>query len=186
MRTERRILKSWKAAIALAALCLMLVGGGGIAARVAAQDAASTAGSPFVGVWIAPPLGEETGSITTLSSDGIVVDHETDGTSAIGAWEATGPTSGTITFVFFLNEPADEFTGSVIIRATLEYDEATDTITASYAVTGALADGTIVFSSDELATTTLSRMPVQGPEMAGQPIEGLIGATASPEATPAS
>ena len=29
MRTELRIVKSWKAAIALAALCLMLVGGSG-------------------------------------------------------------------------------------------------------------------------------------------------------------
>lgn len=185
MHTERRIVKSWKAAIALAALCLMLVGGSGIAARVAAQDAASTADSPMVGVWVAPPSEEESGFITALSSDGIVVDHETDGTSAIGTWESTGPTSGTITFVFFMND--EEFTGNVIIRATLEYDEAIDTITASSTFTGALADGTIVFGGDELDTTTLTRMPVQGPEMAGQPIEGLIGVpAASPEATPAS
>ena len=54
-------------------------------------------------------------------------------------------------------------------------------------VTGALADGTVVFGGDELDTTTLTRMPVQGPEMGGMPIDGLVGVpAASPEATPAS
>ena len=170
MRTELRIVKSWKTAIALAALCLMLVGGSAMAARVAAQDAASTADSPIVGVWVAPQRGEETGSITNLSADGTLVDHETDGTFALGAWEATGPTSATATFVFFAND--EEFTGNVIIRATIEYDEATDSISASYNATGALPDGTVVWSSEELITTTLTRLPVEGPDMAVGPLEG--------------
>ena len=179
--------RTWKTAIALAALCLMLVGGSGIATRVSAQDTNSTADSQLVGVWVTSPSGEESGSITALSSDGSVVDHEADGSSAIGTWEATGPTSGTVTFVFFQNEPGDQFTGNVIIRATIEYDEATDSVTANYTVTGAMVDGTIVFGDSELVTTTLSRMPVQGPEMGGQPIDALTSApVSSPEATPAS
>jgi hypothetical protein len=168
------------------ALCLMLVGSAGMWARVTAQDAASTAESPVVGVWIAPPQGDEAGSITSFSADGSLVDHETDGTSALGAWEATGPTSATATFVFFAND--EEFTGNVIIRATLEYDEANDSISASYNVTGALPDGTVVWSSEELSTTTLTRLPVQGPDMTGEPIGGSsmvhIPPTA-PEVTPA-
>src|SRR5687768_14274481 len=110
----------FKTAIALAALCLMLAGGGAMVARVTAQEAASTADSPIVGVWVAPPRGEEAGSITSFSADGSLVDHETDGTFALGAWEATGPSSGNATFVFFAND--DEFTGNVTIRATIEYD----------------------------------------------------------------
>ena len=194
----RNLGRTWKTALALAALCLMLAGSGGMAARITAQDAPSTAESPIVGVWVAPPQGEESGSITTLASDGSLVDQETDGTSAIGAWEATGPDTGTATFVFFVND--EEFTGNVIIRATFEYDEATDSLNASYSVTGALADGSVAWSSEELSTTTLTRFPVQGPEMAGQPIDGLsvtpmgsfmvhipAGApTVSPEATSAS
>ena len=187
MRSRFQMVGTWKTALALAALCLMLVGGVGMATAAAAQDAAATAASPLVGIWVTSPSGDEGGSITALSSDGIVVDHEADGTTAIGTWEATGPTSGTITFVFFMNEPADQFTGTVIIRATLEYDEAADSVSASYLVSGARQDGTIVFADDEPSTTTLTRMPVQGPDMAANPIDALTSApVASPEATPAS
>ena len=170
----RTIGSTWKIAIALTALFLMLAGAG-VAARVAAQDAATTMDSPFVGTWIAPPRGAETGSITTFTSDGTIVDLESDGTSAVGAWEATGPNLATATFVFFVSSP-DDFTGTAIIRAAIEYDEATDSISASYHITGAQTDGAIVFSSQELTTTTLTRLPVQGPEMTGKPIDGLTDA----------
>jgi hypothetical protein len=166
----RTIGSTWKTAIALAALCLLLAGGGGIARQALAQDAASTANSPIVGVWVAPPRGEESGSITSFSADGSLVDHETDGAAALGAWEATGPTSAIATFVFFANE--DDFTGTSTIRATLEYDQATDSITASYSGSAALPDGTVVWTSEELITATLTRLPVQGPEMAGASIGG--------------
>jgi hypothetical protein len=170
----RTIGSTWKTALALATLCLMLAGAG-VAARVVAQDAATTAHSPFVGTWVAPPRGVETGSITTFTSDGTIVDLESDGASAVGAWEATGPNSATATFVFFVSSP-DDFTGTAIIRAAIEFDEATDSISASYSITGAQTDGVIVFSSQELTTTTLTRLPVQGPEMAGKPINGLLDA----------
>ena len=160
----------FKTAIALVALCLMMAGSGAMVARVTAQDAASTADSPIVGVWVLPPQGEEAGSITSFSTDGSLVDHETDGTFALGAWEATGPSSAIATFVFFAND--EEFTGTVIVRATIEYDEATDSISASYSATGALPDGTEVWTSEELSTTTLTRLPVEGPGMAGGPSEG--------------
>lgn len=172
--------------VIFAVMALCLVVGGGRTAQVAAQDD-PTATSPIVGVWTTPPTAEASGSITALSSDGIVVDHDTDGTSALGTWEATGATSGTATFVFFMSEPADQFTGTIIVRATLAYDEATDTLTVSYDATGVSPDGTVVFGGGELETLTLTRMPVEGPEMGGQPLDGLVGApVASPEATPAS
>lgn len=157
----------FRTAFVLLALCLAI--GVGMTTRVAAQDD-PTATSPIVGVWVAPPRGEETGSITSFSADGTLVDHETDGTAALGAWEATGPTSAIATFVFFTNE--DDFTGTATIRARLEYDEATDSISASYSVTGALPDGTVVWSSEELSTTTLTRLPVEGPDVAGASIDG--------------
>jgi hypothetical protein len=167
---EMHALFRFKTIIALAALCLMLTGSGAMMARVTAQDAASTAESPIVGVWVLPPQGEEAGSITSFSADGSLVDHETDGTFALGAWEATGPSSAIATFVFFAND--EEFTGNITIRATLEYDDAADSISASYSVTGTLPDGTVVWSSEELITTTLTRLPVEGPEMAADPIGG--------------
>ena len=159
----------FKSVIALAALCLMLAGSGAMVAQVMAQDAASTAESPIVGVWVAPSEGEESGSITSFSADGTLVDHEADGTFALGAWEATGPTSAIATFVFFANDA--EFTGSITIRASLAYDEATDSISASYDAIGVLPDGVVVWESDELSTTNLTRLPVQGPELSA----GLTG-----------
>lgn len=183
MRTGIRSRGSWKWMLALVALSSMLLGKSAMTASVAAQDAATTADSPIVGVWIAPPMGEETGSITTFSSDGALVDQESDGTAGLGSWEATGPTSGTATFVFFASD--DEFTGNVIIRAALEYDAETDSLNASYTVTGMTSDGTVVWSSEEASKTALTRLPVQGPEMGGQPIDGLVSVPmASPEATP--
>lgn len=170
----------FKTVFAILALCLLMAAGG--SSRVFAQDD-PTASSPIVGVWVVSPVGDESGSIIALSSDGVVVDHETDGSTAIGAWEATGPTSGVMTFVFFFNEPADDFTGSVIIRATLTYDDATDTVAVSYTVTGASPDGTVVFSDEALSAATLTRLAPQGPDDVGQPIEALI---LVPAATPVS
>lgn len=153
---------------ALVALCLLM---GGTMTQVAAQDAATTAGSPLVGVWLVPPTAEDTGSIIALSSDGIVVDHETDDTLGTGVWNATGPTSGVMTFVFFM--ASEEFTGNIIIRANLDYDEATDTLTASYNVTGTTPDGTVVWAQEELSSNTLTRMPAQGPDAGTLPLDGI-------------
>lgn len=160
----------------LLALCLLV---SGMTARVAAQDD-PTATSPIVGVWLAPPLADDTGSIISFSSDGIVADQETDGTFASGAWAATDATTGTATFVFFMN--SDEFSGSIIIRVALAYDEASDTLTATYNVTGAAPDGSVPWADEESVSRTLTRMPVEGPDMVGQPLDGLIAPAA--EATP--
>lgn len=160
-------LTRFKTLFALVALCLLM---GGTMTQVAAQDAA-TADSPIVGVWLAPPTPDETGSILILTSDGALVDHETDGTLGTGVWNATGPTSGVLTFVFFMT--SDEFTGNIIIRATLDYDEATDTLNANYNITGTTPDGTVVWAQQELTPKTLTRMPAQGPDVGNLPLDGL-------------
>lgn len=168
----------FKTAFPMLALCLLL--GVGAAARVGAQDAATTATSPIVGVWVTPQTADDTGSIVSFSSDGIVHDQETDGTIATGTWEATGAATGTATFVFFMS--SEEFSGAIVIRATLTYDDATDTLTAAYTVTGATPDGTVVWSDDTQVSKALTRMAAQGPEMAGQPLDGLVAPAAA--ATP--
>lgn len=179
---ESRMHVSNRLRVVFTLLAFGLLMGVAFTARVAAQDD-TTATSPIVGVWVMPPMGENAGSVTTLSSDGIVIDSETDGPWGIGAWEATGPDTGVMTFVFQISEPDAEFTGSIIIRASLTYDAATDTLAARYTVTGAASDGAIVFTDETPVDVTFTRFPAQGHEHVGEPIDGLISAEA---ATPVS
>ena len=83
-------------------------------------------------------------------------------------------------FIFFADEESGA-SGSIIIRAALEYDEATDTASGTYTVTGAGYDGTVFFTDD--GTVTATRVPAEGPEMGGNPIPALVVGT--PVASPA-
>lgn len=171
---------AWKAGLALTALCLMIVGSGGLVTRVGAQDATATAGSPIVGVWVVNVGGET--SITSFGADGALVDIESTGGTGVGAWSATGPTSGSATFIMFFADENQAAAGSAVLRITMDYDEASDSLTLGYSVTGMMPDGSVISEYTDQGTGTATRLPIEGVEMVGTPFAGFV---AGPVATPA-
>jgi hypothetical protein len=158
---------------------LSIVLAAGSAERVVAQDI-SAEGHPLVGTWIID-AGDDGPAIASLTNDGIAIDVESTGEVGLGSWSATSATAGNVTFVLFFEDTENDVAGSIIIRATLDYDEATDTASGTYTVTGVGFDGMDYFSDDGVVTA--NRLLAEGPEMGGTPIPGLV--TAPPEATPA-
>lgn len=150
----------------------------GMSAPAVAQDA-TTEGHPLVGTWILMTEGDGA-AIATFSSDGTMIDAESSGEVGLGSWTATSPTSGTATFAIFFTDPESNTAGAIVIRATLDYDAATDTVAVTYNATGADQFGTVFFSDD--GTGTATRLSVEDPSMGGAPLPGLVVA---PEATPA-
>ena len=159
-------------------LALVLVTFVGLRAQAVAQDAA-TEGHPLVGTWILMTDGDGA-SIATFSSDGTMIDAEASGEIGLGSWTATSPTSATATFAIFFLDPESDTAGTIVIRATLDYDEGTDSVVVTYNATGADQFGTVFFS--EGGTGTATRLPVEDPASGGTPLPGLFVA---PEATPA-
>ncbi|MEZ4504392.1 MAG: hypothetical protein R2848_19995 [Thermomicrobiales bacterium] len=158
---------------------LLLVASMGVAGSSLAQDAASTDGHPLVGSWVID--AGDSPALASFTSDGIAIDVESTGEVGIGTWSATSETAGNLTFVIFFADDESGISGSIIIRAALEYDEATDTASGTYSVTGVGYDGTVYFTED--GAVTASRVPAEGPEMGGNPIPALVVGT--PVATPA-
>ncbi|MCA9859290.1 MAG: hypothetical protein KC438_06180 [Thermomicrobiales bacterium] len=144
--------------------------------QVGAQDAESTVDHPLVGSWII--VADGVPSIVSLSSDGLVSDIEATGEVGLGSWAATSPTSGNVTFGFFI-----DFHGTpaaVVIRASLDYDESSDSVSATYSVTGQTLEGSVLFTETGVADAT--KFPAEGPESGGAAIPGLIvGTVATPE-----
>jgi hypothetical protein len=158
---------------------LLLIMGAGSAVRVIAQDA-STEGHPLVGTWVID-AGEDNLAVASFTGDGTVTDIESSGEVGLGTWVATSPTSGTLTFVIFFSDPESGASGTIVIRGTLDYDEASDTATGSYTATGAGFDGTVYFMDE--GTVIATRIPPEAPELGGSPIPVLVVGT--PVASPA-
>lgn len=172
---------SFRAVFGLALAAVLMFGF--VAARghgASAQDA-DTAGHPLVGTWFVDS-GDGQPSITELGADGIAFEMETDGSIAIGAWEATGENTANLTLVFQVDDPDEGFSGMVVIRAAIEVDASGDTFTATFSASGILRDGTVVFTDSGEAVGT--RFTVEGPEAAGTPLAGYPISTG--EATPES
>jgi hypothetical protein len=146
-------------------------------APASAQDA-TTEGHPLVGTWMLMTEGDGA-SIATFSSDGTMVDAEASGEIGLGSWVATSPTSATATFAIFFLEPESGTAGTIVIRATLDYDAATDSVSVTHNATAADQFGTVLFSDDGLGSAT--RLTVEGPESGGASLPGLF---VVPESTP--
>lgn len=158
-------------------LALLLAMTVAVAPRTVAQDTDSTEGHPLVGTWIVSADGET--SLIALHADGVVVDVEAAGDVGLGSWAAASSTSANVTFGFFI-----DFHGSpaaVVIRATLDYDESSDSVSGTYSVTGQTLDGSVVFADSGTAEGT--RFPAEGADMGGTAIPALSSGSA---ATPAS
>lgn len=167
--------------LAAAAVVLLLLGAIAVLpGRSSAQDAtgASMLGHPLVGSWIIDAGGET--SLGAFTSDGIVIDTEATGLSGIGSWVATGDRSGTMTLITPYKEMEMDITGNVAIRATLEVNEAGDSMSLAGSITFFGLDGAVLFSGE--VTGTAIRLPVEAPDMIGSPVAGFP--VRQPEGTP--
>ena len=108
-----------------------LLTGGALASSTAVQATLPpTEAPPIVGAWILTfdEFPDDPPDLVAFHSDGTFQQASADGTSGIGSWEATGPTSINLTFV-----ELDE-DGSAVIRAAGEVSEDGQTFTAEYTI----------------------------------------------------
>jgi hypothetical protein len=172
---EHRRYSMRRVSLALSLLVVMLLGLVTLAHGVTAQDATETPeldlvtqeGHPLVGSWIVSEEGS-TPSIATFTSDGTVVDVETE-TTAAGSWEATGDNTADATFAGFFT--GEGFSVYVVIRASITVSDDGETFDAPYSFTVVGNDGTVLESGN--GTVTAVRMPVEPVEAGGSPLEGM-------------
>jgi hypothetical protein len=158
---------------------------------ISAQDTA-TEDHPIVGVWLADtdPENEANALETfTFHSDGSYISVGGDDTT-VGAWEATGATTGTLTLVGYESDDEGNAFGSITIRATFEVGADGNSFTGQYTFEFTEPDGTASGQAGP-GTVTGTRLMVEAPGTPVMTLEELFGAVegtpeASPEATPTS
>lgn len=173
-----------------ALLAGLLLGLAAVAGAARAQDgtpaAEALAGHPILGTWlVTDPNGSP--SVTSFTADGVVVDVEADGGTALGTWRPTGDRTAAFTMLLLVSDA--DFAASVQINVTVEIDATGDAGTGDYSYTAVLADGTVVDAGT--GSVTVVRMPVQGLDAVGTPMAGFPTWTPNqdengpPAATPA-
>jgi hypothetical protein len=170
-------------AVVLLALAVL-----GFRLSAGAQDS-STEGHPLVGTWLAdtdtndPASGLST---FTFNADGTYIEADATGEVDLGAWEATGPTSATLTIVSYEGDDAGNDAGHAVIRASIDVGADGNSFTATYTLEFVLPDGT---STGEAGPGTASgtRLTVEAPGTPVMTLDELFsGFEEAPEATPAS
>jgi hypothetical protein len=107
-------------------------------AATEATEAASipAEGHPVIGSWIlvdvSDPESESAPFLAAFWSDGIFEQTDPGGASGYGAWEPTGPSSATLTFVTQLADEEGGDAGSLTVRAVGEVSPDGQTLTAEY------------------------------------------------------
>lgn len=168
--------------LGLLAVVLLALTAGGFGGRgtVAQEDATPVAaGHPLVGAWIIDTDADDPSNapgVVTVGADGTWSEVDSDGTTGLGAWRATGDRTANLVILY----PSEE--GSLQVRATVDVAADGQTFTASY---------TIAFMNldDQYGpgTATATRLEVEAPGTPVGTFEDLFGAfEGSPEAgTPA-
>jgi hypothetical protein len=127
--------------IGLSAAALVLLGGtvaGSSVVQALAPDSAPapTEGHPLVGAWMltVDEFPEDPPSLVIFGADGTFEEVDADGAIGFGAWEATGPTSGNLTFVSMTPNEEGGFDPILTIRATGEVSADGQTFTAQFTI----------------------------------------------------
>ena len=172
-----------------ASLTLALISLGGAVhgpLQTAAQDAtpATAAVHPFVGTWVVDTLvGSDADSpeIALVTPDGRLAGLGANRVAG-GTWEAVDDNTAMLTLVTVWDRDGDG--GYAVIRGPHVVDETGDAWTCECTVTIVGADGAV---RDAIRTqATGSRIPIQGPEMIGTPLDEVFTWTPpQPMATPA-
>ena len=141
-----------------------------VTTRTAAQEGTPTATTahPAVGAWIVDSTADDPTdkpAVAVITADGTLIDTQ----GVAGTWQATGPRTAATTFVVFPGE--GEAGPGVVIRGTIEVDEAGETWTGPYSFTIVGADGTVLGSGRNTAVS--KRVPVEPVEAEGTPLEAV-------------
>jgi hypothetical protein len=114
----------------------LLLAGGALANATAVQATTPPAETPaevhpIVGAWIltVEEFPEDPPSLLAFHADGTFHEANADGTTGIGSWEATGPSSMNLTFL-----ELDEEGSAGMIRAAGEVSEDGQTFTAEFSI----------------------------------------------------
>lgn len=180
--------------VALVAMAGMLIGSRSVTS-VFAQDSTpsastSMAGNPLVGSWNAntdasnpnnPP------SLFIFTADGIYAEVDADGTTAMGAWEATGANTANLTAYSHQTDEHGNFAGTLIIRASVTVSADGQSFTAPYTLEWMAPDGTMSGQAGPgtASGTKVAVEPMGTPTMTLQQLFQYANPSASPEATPA-
>ncbi len=165
----------------------------GMSGRGASAQDATTEGHPLVGTWIAntdPAGGSVPHDVFIFGSDGTYIEQDADGTTQLGAWEATGPTTATLTVVAFESEDEDDsVVSSYKIRGTIEVGADGNSFTAQYTLEFIYPDGTSTGEAGP-GTATGTRLVVEAPGTPDATLDELFGSFGAEdenaaEATPA-
>ena len=161
-----------------------------------AQDT-PTQGHPLVGTWLAdtdPDAADNALDTFVFSADGGYAQSEAGGGSLLGAWEATGERTATLTAVGAEGDGEGANVGSITIRASIEVSDDGASFTAVYTLEVVQPDGT---GSGEAGPgiATGDRLVVEAPGTPAITFEELFGGfevqteggeTGEAEATPGS
>lgn len=182
--TEHLAMRTMPIVLIVAALAAAVAG---VATpRIAAKVAAPTAEArhPFVGTWIVDTISAadtDSPEVAVVTADGLVVGQGATRVAA-GTWEAIDDRTAMLTLVSVFDRP--EGAGYIVVRGPHQVDETGNAWTCACTFTVVGADGSVLDSGD--APADARRLPLQGPEMAGQPLGELPAWTPPVAATPAS
>jgi hypothetical protein len=134
-----------------------------VVAQESTPTGTSTAEHPVVGAWRwnNDPSDPVQYTYAIFHDDGTY--QEVSGHDmGIGVWQPTGERTAEIGYIYQDIDPfSDDFEpGTVLIRATVELNEAGDSATATYSVEARTLDGTAVVQFDGLAGT-LTRITIE-------------------------
>jgi hypothetical protein len=89
---------------------------------------------PIVGAWVLTidEIPEDPPALIAFHADGTYQESDADGSTGIGSWEATGPSSVNLTFMSIF--PPDEGGVAQTIRAAGEVSEDGQTFTAEFTI----------------------------------------------------
>ncbi len=152
----------------------------------AAARGFTTAGHPLVGTWF---LDNGTANLTDaldtfiLHADGSYIEANADGVVRLGAWEATGPTTATLTIEAYSRDEAGANTGGIIIRLDITLNPDGASYTAEGTIELIAPDGSTSGQAGP-ATGAATRLMVESPGTPVMTLAELFGG--APEATPTS
>ena len=153
----------------------------------ARAQALTTAGHPLVGTWFlvsssANPT--EAHDLFILHADGTYIEANADASVRLGVWEATSPTTATLTIEAYSRDEAGASQGGLIIRLTITLNPDGNSYTAEGTIELIAPDGSRSGQAGP-ARGEATRMVVEAPGAPVMTLEELFGSAGTPEATPA-
>ena len=154
----------------------------------AAAQGFSTQAHPLVGTWFlenSPENPTDARDLFSLHADGTYIEARADGAVRLGAWEATGPTTATLTIEAYSRDEAGTNQGAIIICLTLTLNPDGNSYTAAGTIELIAPDGSSRGQAGP-ATGTATRLVVEAPGTPVMTLDELFGSAGGAAATPAS